>query len=123
MTSITVASGMNSYAHAEMVSSSDAIDAYAAHADRNFLLGEIQRQEIRNKIQSLGVDPVEAEARLAALSDAEVSAIVSRLKDDPAGADAGSSIIGAMVTVFIILLVTDLLCFTKVFNFTRCQIS
>jgi len=38
------------------------------------------------------------------------------MEDDSAGA----GVIGALVTVFLVLLVTDLLCLTKLFNFTRC---
>jgi hypothetical protein len=38
----------------------------------------------------------------------------------PAGQDAATAVIGAAVTIFIILLITDILCLTHVFNFTRC---
>ncbi|MEL6645157.1 MAG: PA2779 family protein [Pseudomonadota bacterium] len=104
-------------AQAEMLSTEAAISKYAAHADRQFLLSEIQRDEIRQEIIDMGVDPDEAEARLMALTDEEVAQMVEQMDAGSAGADG---IIGALFTVFVILLVTDILCLTKVFNFTRC---
>ncbi|MEM1164266.1 MAG: PA2779 family protein [Pseudomonadota bacterium] len=104
-------------AQAEMLSTEAAIADYAAHADRQFLLSEIQRDEIRQEIIDMGVDPAEAEARLMALTDEEVAMMVDQMDTGSAGA---SGIVGALFTVFVILLVTDILCLTKVFNFTRC---
>ncbi|WP_322891238.1 MULTISPECIES: PA2779 family protein [unclassified Yoonia] len=103
-------------AQAQMLGTEDAIARYAAMADRDLLLGELQRAEVRDQIIDLGIDPAEAEARLAALSDAEIATILTQMENDSAGAD----IVGTLFTVFIILLVTDFLCFTRVFSFTRC---
>ncbi|MGI9370761.1 MAG: PA2779 family protein [Ruegeria sp.] len=104
-------------AQAEMLSTESVISKYAAHADRDFLLSELQRQEIRDELVAQGVDPNEAERRLKALSNEEIASVLTQMENETAG---GSSIVGALVTVFIILLVTDLLCLTKVFSFTRC---
>ncbi|WP_019955586.1 PA2779 family protein [Yoonia vestfoldensis] len=103
-------------AQAQMLGTDVAIDRYAALADRGLLLDELQRAEVRDQIIDLGIDPAEAEARLAALSDAELATILTQMENDSAGAD----IVGTLFTVFVILLVTDLLCFTRVFSFTRC---
>ena len=46
--------------------------------------------------------------------------IADRLDSLPAGQDAATAIIGAAVTIFGILLITDILCLTRVFHFTRC---
>jgi len=103
-------------AQAEMLSTEAAIAKYSAYANRDFLLGEVRKQEIRDEIIALGVDPAEAEARLAVLSDEEIASIITQMEDDSAGA----GIVGTLLTVFVILLVTDFLCMTKVFKFTRC---
>lgn len=103
-------------ANAQMLGTDTAISKYTAMANRSLLMDELQRDEVRAEIINLGVDPSEAEARLAALTDAEISTILTQMENDSAGAD----IVGTLFTVFIILLVTDLLCFTRVFNFTRC---
>ena len=50
------------------------------------------------------------------LTDTEVARIDQHLDQLPAG---GSSVIGALVFIFVLLLITDILGFTKVFPFTR----
>ena len=103
-------------AEAEMVSTASAMAKYQALADKERLLTELQTDEVRSELIAMGVDPAEAEARLAAMTDEEIAARLQVLESDPAGA---SSIVGALLTVFIILLITDLLCLTRVFRFVR----
>ena len=103
-------------AQAEMLGTDQAINKYTALANRNALMDEIQRDDVQAEIVALGIDPAEAEARLAALSDAEIATMLTQMENDSAGAD----VLGILFTVFVILLVTDLLCFTRFFNFTRC---
>lgn len=110
---------MSAVAQAEIVTTEAAISKYAAHADRTFLMDELSRAEVREQMMEMGVDPAEAEARLAALTDEEVRAMVMALEEDPAGANG---IIGALFTIFVILLITDILCLTDLFSFTRCAI-
>ena len=62
------------------------------------------------------VDLQAAQSRVRALSDDEVMAVADRFDQLPAG---GSDIIGTIVFLFLVLLVTDILGFTKVFPFTR----
>ncbi len=116
-TQMLLTTQLSTSAQAEMLSTEAAISKYAQHADRDYLLSELERQEIRDGLIAQGVDPNEAERRLKALSNEEIASIVAQMENETAG---GSSIVGALVTIFIILLVTDLLCLTKVFSFTRC---
>jgi hypothetical protein len=55
-------------------------------------------------------------ARIAALTDAEAAELAARIEELPA---AGISILGAALVVFLVLLLTDILGYTKVFPFTR----
>lgn len=103
-------------AQAEMLGTEAAINKYAALDDRAALFDALNRGDVQAEMVGLGIDPAEAEARLAALSDAEVSSILRQMENDNAGAD----IVGTLFTVFVILLVTDILCLTRVFPFTRC---
>lgn len=103
-------------AQAEMVGTDAAISKYSALANRDVLLAELQRADVQAQIINLGVDPAETQARLAALSDAEIATILTQMERDNAGAD----VIGTLFSVFVILLVTDVLCFTQFYNFTRC---
>jgi hypothetical protein len=51
-----------------------------------------------------------------ALSDAEVIAVAERIDSAPAGAN---DVLGVLVFIFVLLLITDILGFTKIFPFTR----
>lgn len=103
-------------AQAQMITTDTAIERAAPQMDRSSLMAELQKDEVRSEIIRLGVSPDEAEARLAALSDAEVKAMLTEIDEKRAGAGIAETI----GTIFIILLITDLLCLTRLFNFTRC---
>ena len=107
-------------AHAGLISTDRVIQKESASADRERVSAFVARDDVRKEFQKHGVNPDEAAARVAALSDAEIGQIADRLDSLPAGQDAATAIIGAAVTIFIILLITDILCLTSVFNFTRC---
>lgn len=78
----------------------------------------VARDDIAKAFQQLGVDAKVIELKVASLSDEEAINIASKIDTLPAGGDGGS-IIGAAVFIFVVLLITDILGFTKVFNFTR----
>lgn len=103
-------------AQAEMISTDTAIADQVNAASRSGLLTEVRRDDVRAELVRQGVDPAEAEARILALTDAEIQKTIAQMDENSAGA----SIAGTIATVFIILLVTDLLCLTRLFNFTRC---
>ena len=107
-------------AHAGLISTDRIIQQDRVNSDRERVSAFVARDDVRKEFQKRGVNPDEAAARVAALSDAEIGQIADRLDTLPAGQDAATAIIGAAVTIFIILLITDILCLTSVFNFTRC---
>jgi hypothetical protein len=78
----------------------------------------VARADIAKTFETMGVDPKMVEQRIALMSDEEVSKISSQIDTLPAGGDFGG-IVGAVVFVFVVLLITDILGFTKVFGFTR----
>ena len=107
-------------ASAGIISTDRIIEQDQAKADRESVNAFVAREDVRKEFQKQGVNPDEAAARVAALSDVEIGQIARKLDNMPAGQDAATAIIGAAVTIFIILLITDILCLTHVFNFTRC---
>ena len=68
---------------------------------------------------ALGVDPEEARARVASLSDREIGQIAGQIDRLPAGQGVLVALIGAALFVFLVLLITDLLGLTHVFPFVR----
>jgi hypothetical protein len=96
----------------------DQVIAQAEGSPRARVSAFLARADVRAALEAHNVSPREAEARVAALSDAEVGAIAGKIDSLPAGQDAGA-IVGAVVLIFLILLLTDLLGLTDVFGFTR----
>jgi hypothetical protein len=91
-------------------------DAVATAGARDRVALALSRTEVQARLKALGVNPADVQARVAALSDDEVAAIAGRLDALPAG---GDGFIGAIVLVFLVLLLTDILGLTKIFPFTR----
>ena len=83
------------------------------------MLAFLDRAEVREQIAALGVDPNEAAARVAALSDGQVREIAGQLDQLPAGQSAVGVVVGAILIIFLVLLVTDLLGLTNVFPFVK----
>ena len=95
-----------------------ATDTVVAGAQRDRVTDLLGRADVRAKLESLGVKPGDVQARVDSLSDDEIARLAAEIDALPAG---GDGIIGAIVLVFVILLITDILGWTKVFPFTRAQ--
>ena len=90
-------------------------ETVVAGAERERLAELIDRSEVRERLQALGVDPASAKARVAALSDDEASQLAAQIDTMPAGGD----VLGVALIVFLVLLFTDIMGYTKIFPFTR----
>lgn len=101
----------------EQVAQEAALEARTAagQAQRDALASHLDRPELLAKLQEWGVTPEQARERVAALTDDEAAALVAQIDSAPAGGD----VLGVIVFVFVLLLVTDILGFTKIFPFTR----
>jgi hypothetical protein len=106
-------------ARAALVTTDEIVDATMAQAERDRVVAFMQRDDVRQQMEALGVDPNEAAARVAGLSDAEIRTIAGELDRLPAGQDLLGSLVGAALIIFIVLLLTDLLGLTNVFPFVR----
>jgi hypothetical protein len=92
-------------------------DAALVGAQRGHVASLLDRADVQAGLKAHGVSADEIKARVAALSDDEVAQLAARLDSLPAGGDVG--ILGAVLVVFLVLLLTDILGFTKIFPFTR----
>ena len=100
----------------QLVSTQSALDAVQISAERERIGDLLARNDVQEQLISYGVEMSEVEARVAAMTDQEVLQMADQLDNMPAGANA---VIGALLTIFIVLLITDLLGLTNVFPFTR----
>lgn len=102
-------------AQAGIISSEQLVSSQTAQLERERVRAMFDRQDVREQLQARGVDADAARARVDALTDDEIAAINGKLDSLPAGGD----IIGTAVFIFLVLLITDILGFTKVFPFTK----
>lgn len=110
----TLQSAQAALISSEQVAQSSAIST--AEQDRARIASALAREDVRAELVKYGVEPAQVEERVAALTDEEVGAMADQLDNAPAG---GNGIVGAIVFVFLVLLVTDILGLTKIFPFTR----
>lgn len=107
-------------AQAAMVPTDQVIDKSSVANDRERVKSFLAREDVQRQMETLGVDPDNAAARVASLSDTEVQQIANKLDELPAGQDAIGTILGVLVFILIVLLITDILCFTSFYPFTKC---
>ena|SRR2546423_9369487 len=86
---------------------------------REFLRSLFGRADVRTALERQGVSADEAKARVNAMSDDEVEQLAARFDSLPAAGSVFESVLWVGFLAFVILLVTDILGFTKVFSFTR----
>jgi hypothetical protein len=111
----TVMLGMPVVAHAGIVSSEQSFAAQTQSDARGKVNAVLARADVRASLAERGLSAELAQDRVQAMTDDEVATLAGRIDQAPAGGD----ILGVLFTVFIVLLVTDIMGLTKVFPFTR----
>jgi hypothetical protein len=102
---------------APLIGTADVAAAQPAAADgRARLEATLARADVVQALQARGVSVEQARERVAALSDAEAAHVADQIDQAPAGS---ADVLGAVIFIFLVLLVTDILGFTKIFPFTR----
>lgn len=89
-------------AAASMIGTAEAI-ASERHADTlASARAALAREDVRERLVGLGVDPSEVEARLAALTPAETALLADKLDELPAGAGV-LEVLGIVLLVLLVL--------------------
>jgi hypothetical protein len=105
--------GFQSVASAAVIGTQD----YLKTADRAQQITQIQtalaRQDVRNQLVRLGVDPTAAGERVASLSDEDLTRVAGKLDALPAGGDSVLVVIGI---VFLVLLILEITGVTDIFK-------
>ncbi|TAK40148.1 MAG: hypothetical protein EPO30_00825 [Lysobacteraceae bacterium] len=99
-------------ASAAVINTRDALSAEARAATEDSVRSTLARDDVRQAMERLGVDPLDAQARVASLSDAELMRMQGELDRLPAGGDA----IAVIGVVFLVLLILELVGVTNIFN-------
>jgi len=108
-------------AHAAMVNTDKILKQNKQNLDRERLTILLDRSEVRKQLEAWGVKSEEAKAWIESLTDREISEMVARIDQMPAGGSAIGILVGGALLVFFVLLVTDILGYTDVFQFVKGQ--
>ena len=104
-------------AQAQMIGTESVIAAQRGEMQRAQVAAFLAREDVRQVMEQHGIDALEAQKRVASLSDEEVAQLAASIDRMPAGGDGLGTVVGAAVLIFVILLVTDILGYTHVFPF------
>lgn len=103
-------------ANAAIVSTSELVATEQSEIGREYLLNSLEREEVRTALTSQGVDLEMAKQRVASMTDEEVKALNQKMEEMPAG-----GVVEALLIVFLVLIITDLVGLTDVFPFVKKQ--
>lgn len=106
-------------AQAKMVTTDQVIEQSSPSGDRERVRDFLAREDVQHQLTLLGVNPDEAASRVDSLSDEELRQIAGRLDELPAGEGGLGVVVGAILIIFLVLLITDLLGLTDVFPFVK----
>ncbi|MGQ0652539.1 MAG: PA2779 family protein [Betaproteobacteria bacterium] len=77
--------------------------ALAAKTDRAALVDLVARADVSSRLQALGVDPAQARARIASMTEEEIASLAGQVDSLPAGAISNG---GAILLILLVALVT-----------------
>jgi len=103
-------------ARAAMVPTDALIQSDQTSYSQSELMQAVNSQELRGQLEQMGVDPEQLGERIASLTPAEIAELNDHLQQQP----AGSNVLGVLLVIFVVFVVTDMLCATDLFTFVRC---
>ena len=88
--------------YAGMVGTDQVVAAAQFQGARDKLRNLIGRSEVRDQLQSYGISPAAAQARVSALTDAEVASLAGQIDSLPAGGASGWAIAAGVLVIGLI---------------------
>ncbi len=102
-------------AQAAMIGNEQIVQQDLSRQTRDSLQQLLQQDTARQQLQAWGVSPKQASSRINSLTDAELARINGQLGD----LNAGGSIIGVLLVIFVVFVITDVIGATDIFPFIR----
>ena len=100
-------------AQAAMIGNEQVINQHQQGQTRDSLQQLLEQQSARQQLQALGVSPDLVKSRIDSLTDSELARI-NRHVDT---LDAGGSILGILLVIFVVFVITDVIGATDIFPF------
>ncbi len=112
MITILLSAGFASSVQAALVNTQQLTIASVNEQARQHVSLALQRNEVQQQLVEMGVDPVLVISRVDSMTNTEINELSGLIDQKP----AGSGIIGLLGFVLVVLLITDLLKVTNVYN-------
>ena len=113
---MSLATVWSSTAMAGVVGTDDVLTEQRAQVDRQALMSMLERDDVKQTLNSMGVDKAEVEARVQSLTPSELA----DFNDQLAQAEIGEGVVGVIVLFLLVFIITDMLCATNIFSFIHC---
>ncbi|RLQ21765.1 hypothetical protein DWB85_10785 [Seongchinamella sediminis] len=97
--------------NAGVIDSRDLVQEQLVSDQRSELLALVSREDVARQLTEFGVDPANAQMRIASLTDAEVASLHQNIDELP----AGSGVLGTIALVLLILILLDIAGVTDIF--------
>jgi hypothetical protein len=76
---------------------------------RDYLRQILAREDVHSVLIAKGVDPIEAQARIDSLTDAEAMQLADQIEQLPAGGNIFGFVIGVLLIVILVLVIIKLI--------------
>lgn len=96
--------------HADMVSTNQLLTSEERSSQIELVETFMAREEVRNQMESLGVDPALAVERVASMTDSQLQQLAVNIESMP----AGSGGLGVVIAVLVIILLLEILGITNI---------
>jgi Mg2+ and Co2+ transporter CorA len=114
VTGLTALVMMSGHVQAEAISSDSVMQSQYAKYNKSQLIEMVSREDVQNKLVSLGVSGDDAIARINGMTDNEIAQLNNDINEAPAG-----GIVGTVLTVLAVIAILDLAGVTDVYPFIR----
>ncbi|MBD3634964.1 MAG: PA2779 family protein [Methylophaga sp.] len=105
---------------AAMVDNDRLISQSQMQMSKQEILTQLDRQHVQDKLLAMGVNIDDAKQRIDQMTQQELAQVAQDIENMPAGSGGVvGPIVGALLVVFIVLVVTDMLGATDVFGFVN----
>lgn len=99
-------------AEAGVIGTLQAVESQHRAANLDIVNSALAREQVRAQLAAMGVDAARVDARIAAMTDAELASLAGEVEQLPAGGDA-LAVIGI---VFLVLLILEAVGVTDIFK-------
>ena len=106
---------------AALIDTENVMNSASSQEARDQLRQLLAREDIQAALTAHGIDPIEAQSRIDALSDDEVIGISERINQLPAGGGAVEFLLVVLLVVVLVFVILDLTGVTDVFTFIKPQ--